>query len=94
MVIRARPAILKDVDAILTMDGDGLDPEAFAEACARLKPKALYLTPVLQNPTTITMPAQRREEIAGIARRHGVSDDAALSLLFALSAGGGTGSYA
>jgi DNA-binding transcriptional MocR family regulator len=63
----------------LTMDGDGLDPEAFAEACARLKPKALYLNPVLQNPTTITMPAQRREEIAGIARRHGVAiieDDA------------------
>lgn len=63
----------------LAMDGDGLDPEAFAEACARLKPKALYLNPVLQNPTVITMPAQRREEIAAIARRHGVAiieDDA------------------
>lgn len=63
----------------LTMDRDGLDPAAFAEACARLKPKALYLNPVLQNPTTITMPERRRGEIAGIARRHGVAiieDDA------------------
>jgi DNA-binding transcriptional MocR family regulator len=63
----------------LAMDGDGLDPEAFAEACGRLKPKALYLNPVLQNPTTITMPEGRREEITGIARRHGVAiieDDA------------------
>lgn len=63
----------------LAMDGDGLDPDAFAEACGRLKPKALYLNPVLQNPTTITMPERRREEIVGIARRHGVAiieDDA------------------
>lgn len=63
----------------LAIDGDGLDPEDFAEACARLKPKALYLNPVLQNPTTITMPERRREEIVAIARRHGVAiieDDA------------------
>jgi DNA-binding transcriptional MocR family regulator len=63
----------------LAMDGDGLDPEAFAEACARLRPKALYLNPVLQNPTTITMPLRRREEIVAVARRHGVAiveDDA------------------
>ncbi len=63
----------------LAMDGDGLDPDAFAEACGRLKPKALYLNPILQNPTTITMSERRREEIAAIARRHGVAiieDDA------------------
>lgn len=63
----------------LAMDGDGLDPDVFAEACGRLKPKALYLNPVLQNPTTITMPLRRRGEIAAIARRHGVAiieDDA------------------
>jgi DNA-binding transcriptional MocR family regulator len=63
----------------LAMDRDGLDPAAFAEACARQKPKALYLNPILQNPTTITMPERRREEIAEIARRHGVAiieDDA------------------
>lgn len=63
----------------LAMDGDGLDPAAFAEACRRLKPKALYLNPVLQNPTTITMPEERREQIVAIARGHGVAiieDDA------------------
>jgi DNA-binding transcriptional MocR family regulator len=63
----------------LAMDRHGLDPEAFAHACARLKPKALYLNPVLQNPTTITMPEPRRKEIVAIARRYGVAiveDDA------------------
>lgn len=63
----------------LAMDGDGLDPDAFSDACARIKPKALYLNPILQNPTTITMPEPRRAEIAAIARRHGVAiieDDA------------------
>lgn len=63
----------------LAMDGDGLDPAAFAEACVRLRPRAVYLNPILQNPTTITMPGRRREEIAAIARRHGVAiieDDA------------------
>ncbi|AZO80870.1 MULTISPECIES: PLP-dependent aminotransferase family protein [unclassified Bosea (in: a-proteobacteria)] len=63
----------------LAMDRDGLDPEAFAEACTRLKPKALYLNPILQNPTTITMPEPRRAEVVAIARRHGVAiieDDA------------------
>jgi DNA-binding transcriptional MocR family regulator len=63
----------------LAMDGDGLDPEAFAEACTRLRPKALYLNPVLQNPTTITMPERRRVDVVAVARRHGVAiieDDA------------------
>jgi DNA-binding transcriptional MocR family regulator len=53
----------------LPMDDDGIDPDAFAEACARLAPKALYLNPTLQNPTTLTVPESRRAEIAAIARR-------------------------
>ncbi|CAD5250088.1 Uncharacterized HTH-type transcriptional regulator RHOS4_30730 [Bosea sp. 62] len=63
----------------LATDGDGLDPEAFAEVCMRLKPKVLYLNPVLQNPTTATMPLRRREAIVAVAQRHGVAiieDDA------------------
>lgn len=63
----------------LTMDDDGLDPEAFAEACRRSRPRALYLNPTLQNPTTITMPERRRAEVVAVARRHGVAiieDDA------------------
>ncbi len=53
----------------LPMDGEGIDPEALADACVRLKPKALYLNPTLQNPTTITVPVARRMEIADVARR-------------------------
>lgn len=63
----------------LPMDADGIDPDALADACRRLAPKALYLNPTLQNPTTLTIPQRRREEIVTIARRFGVpivEDDA------------------
>ncbi|MDR3495879.1 MAG: PLP-dependent aminotransferase family protein [Ancalomicrobiaceae bacterium] len=63
----------------LPMDADGIEPTGFAEACRRLAPKALYLNPTLQNPTTLTVPEKRRTEIAAIARRYGVpivEDDA------------------
>ena len=63
----------------LPMDEDGILPDAFAEACERLKPKALYLNPTLQNPTTLTIPVRRREEICAVARKYHVpivEDDA------------------
>lgn len=53
----------------LKMDVQGIDPAALAAACETMQPKALYLTPTLQNPTTITMPAARRQMLADIARR-------------------------
>jgi DNA-binding transcriptional MocR family regulator len=63
----------------LPMDADGVDPDAFADACGRLAPKALYLNPTLQNPTTLTIPEARRTAIASVARRFHVpivEDDA------------------
>jgi DNA-binding transcriptional MocR family regulator len=63
----------------LPMDREGIEPDALADACVRMRPKALYLNPTLQNPTTLTVPAGRRSEIAGIARRYGlpiIEDDA------------------
>ena len=63
----------------LAMDQDGIHPEAFAEACQRFAPKALYLNPTLQNPTTLTISEERRKAIAAVARRYGVpiiEDDA------------------
>src|SRR6202000_129867 len=54
-------------------------PEALEEAVRAHAPKAIYLNPTLQNPTTITIPERRRTAIASIARRHGVmivEDDA------------------
>jgi DNA-binding transcriptional MocR family regulator len=53
----------------LPMDEEGIDPAALSAACSKLAPKALYLNPTLQNPTTLTVSKKRREEIAAIARR-------------------------
>ena len=61
------------------LDADGLDPDAFEEACKRFAPRLLYTMPTLHNPTTTTTSLDRRRLIAGIARDHGViivEDDA------------------
>lgn len=63
----------------LAMDDQGILPDAFAQACERLKPKALYLNPTLQNPLTLTIPEQRRRDICAVARKFRVpviEDDA------------------
>ncbi len=63
----------------LPIDRDGIDPDAFADACRALKPKALYLNPTLHNPTTLTIPKDRRDAIAATARHFNVpiiEDDA------------------
>src|SRR3984957_19873863 len=63
----------------LPMDAEGIDVDALADACKIIKPKALYLNPTLQNPTTLTISDQRRRDIAAVARRFRlplVEDDA------------------
>ncbi|GJD82338.1 Histidinol-phosphate aminotransferase [Methylobacterium haplocladii] len=63
----------------LPIDAEGVDPEAFAAACTRVAPKAIYLNPLLQNPTTATIRRSRREAIIAVARRYAVAiieDDA------------------
>lgn len=56
----------------VAMDEYGLIPEALEAACRQTSPKALYCIPTLQNPTAAIMPAERREVIAEICRRHRV----------------------
>jgi DNA-binding transcriptional MocR family regulator len=61
------------------IDEHGVIPESFDSVCRTDKPKALYCTPTLHNPTTATMPLKRREAIVTIARKHHVpiiEDDA------------------
>ncbi|MEO0819533.1 MAG: PLP-dependent aminotransferase family protein [Pseudomonadota bacterium] len=68
----------------LPCDAHGIDPTAFASRVANGDVRALYLNPTLRNPTTETMPTQRRAEIVGVARHHGVlivEDDAYGALL-------------
>ena len=63
----------------LEMDEDGVTPDALDHACRTLSPKAVYLNPTLQNPTTLTISEERRALLASVARQHGlpiVEDDA------------------
>ncbi|PWR22023.1 PLP-dependent aminotransferase family protein [Zavarzinia compransoris] len=63
----------------LALDGEGILPDAFEQACRDHAPKALYCNPTLLNPTTATMSLRRRHALIAIARRHGVKiieDDA------------------
>lgn len=60
-------------------DARGILPEALEECCRQHAPRALYLVPNLDNPTTATLPAERREAVARIARDAGlaiIEDDA------------------
>jgi DNA-binding transcriptional MocR family regulator len=56
----------------LPMDDEGLRPDAFEAACRAGGAKALHCVPTIQNPTTALMSLARREEIAAIARTHGI----------------------
>jgi DNA-binding transcriptional MocR family regulator len=51
-------------------DAEGIIPSALEEVCQRDRPKAIYCTPTIQNPTTATMGIARREAIVAVARRH------------------------
>lgn len=65
------------------LDGEGIIPSALAEACQRHRPKFLYCTPTIQNPTTATMSRGRRLEIAEVARQFDLTvfEDDAYALL-------------
>ncbi|MGW6461004.1 aminotransferase-like domain-containing protein [Streptomyces sp. NPDC055078] len=61
----------------VTMDGDGVVPEALAETFGRLaregRPaKLFYTVPTFQNPAGVTLSEERRARIVEICRRAGV----------------------
>jgi DNA-binding transcriptional MocR family regulator len=56
----------------LPMDSEGIDAQAFEDACRR-GARILYITPTLHNPTAITMSGGRRQEIARVAETYGVA---------------------
>jgi DNA-binding transcriptional MocR family regulator len=69
--------------AAVATDAGGMIPDALDEACRTLAPKAVYCIPTIQNPTTVTMPPARREAVAEIVLRHGITviEDDAYGLL-------------
>ncbi|HEX4755284.1 MAG TPA: PLP-dependent aminotransferase family protein [Candidatus Dormibacteraeota bacterium] len=56
----------------IPVDDDGIDVEAFDHLCAATRVKLLYTIPDHQNPTGMTMSAERRHALVEVCRRHGV----------------------
>jgi DNA-binding transcriptional MocR family regulator len=61
----------------VTMDDDGVDPAALSAALDQLRrgglrPKFLYLVPTFQNPSGVTLAAERRRPILDICRDNDV----------------------
>jgi DNA-binding transcriptional MocR family regulator len=76
--VRAAAARLNVRLAGVAMDGEGARPDALDEAIRKHRPKAVYLVPTQQNPTTATMGLGRRKAIAEIIRKRGsllIEDD-------------------
>ncbi len=54
------------------MDSGGIDVDAFEALCNARRPKLLYTIPDHQNPTGVTMTAERRTRLVELCRQHGV----------------------
>jgi len=54
----------------VSMDGEGLKPEALDAACRTSRASVLYCMPRLQNPTSAVMSERRRRQIAAIADKY------------------------
>jgi GntR family transcriptional regulator/MocR family aminotransferase len=57
----------------LPVDRHGMVPEALEQLARSRRVALLYLTPLHQYPTTVTMPLERRRELYQVAVRHGIS---------------------
>lgn len=55
------------------MDEAGVLPDAFEAACRANGARLFYTMPTLHNPTTVTLPEDRRQGIARIAARYGIT---------------------
>jgi DNA-binding transcriptional MocR family regulator len=76
--VKAAAARLNLRLAGVAMDGEGVRPDALDDAIRKHKPKAVYLVPTQQNPTTATMGPARRKAVAEIIRKRGtvlIEDD-------------------
>ncbi|WP_341503701.1 PLP-dependent aminotransferase family protein [Gallaecimonas sp. GXIMD4217] len=56
----------------LAMDEQGLTPQALEAACRQYRPRVLYLTANMQNPTCTTMPLERRKALLALCERFDV----------------------
>jgi DNA-binding transcriptional MocR family regulator len=70
---RALASLLRLSLKPVAMDEHGLMPDAVEAAAKASGARLLYLQPTNQNPTGVTMPDARREEIAAVAARCGLT---------------------
>ena len=56
----------------ITSDSDGIDTASLRKHLALYKPRFVYVMPNFQNPTGLSYPLERRKELLGLARDHGV----------------------
>lgn len=56
----------------VAMDEHGMLPDSLDAAAARSRSRIVYVQPTLHNPTTVTLPLQRRLDIAAVAERRGL----------------------
>jgi len=56
----------------IPLDSDGLQPDRLSKLCRSRPIRAVYTIPSLHNPTSATLPTDRREAIARIATRHDI----------------------
>jgi DNA-binding transcriptional MocR family regulator len=76
---RAAAALLGVELAGVAMDAHGIKPDALSAAIRRHRPRLIYLTPAVHNPTTASMTAVRRREVARIIAKTNtilIEDDA------------------
>lgn len=82
VVLTENPTYLAAIQAFQTFearfvpvptDGDGLIPEALPGLIRQHRPKFLYTVPTFQNPTGITLTAERRAKLARIAAEHNLT---------------------
>lgn len=57
----------------LPMDAEGITAEGLDAACRLTAARVAVLVPVLQNPTAATLGPERRQAVAAVARRHGLT---------------------
>ncbi|MBI5265857.1 MAG: PLP-dependent aminotransferase family protein, partial [candidate division Zixibacteria bacterium] len=58
--------------AAIEMDQDGMRVDQVEENIRRYKPRFMYVVPTFQNPTGITMSAERRTKLCEIAAKHSI----------------------
>ena len=71
--VRALASLLRLTLRPIALDAYGAVPEALEAACRSGTARLFYTIPSIQNPTSTTMPADRRRRIAEVARRHGLA---------------------